>query len=84
MEREGRDDIHNLQRSALLCPKGTIPQQKISTRDKHFTLMGLTLLSGDPVMCILIIAGKKPSALVELGINNDATMVGKEGDEDFF
>ena len=68
----------------LLCPKGTIPQQKISTRDKHFTLMGLTLLSGDPVMCILIIAGKKPSALVELGINNDATMVGKEGDEDFF
>jgi len=46
--------------------------------------MGLTLLSGDPVMCILIIAGKKPSALVELRINNDATMVGKEGDEDFF
>ena len=45
--------------------------------------MGLTLLSGDPVMCILIIAGKKPNALVELGINNDATMVGKEGDEAF-
>ena len=68
----------------LLCPKGTIPQQKISTRDKHFTLMGLTLLSGEPVMCILIIAGKKPNALVEMGINNEATMVGKEGDEDFF
>jgi hypothetical protein len=46
--------------------------------------MGLTLLSGEPVMCILIIAGKKPNALVEMGINNEATMVGKEGDEDFF
>ena len=53
----------------LLCASGTIPQQKISTRDKHFTLMPLTLLTGDPLMCILIISGKKPSAATEMGID---------------
>ena len=67
----------------LLCTKGMIPQQKLSTRDKRFTLIVLILLSGDTVMCVLIIAGKKQNALVEMGINNDATMVGKEGDERF-
>ena len=35
------------------------------------------------MMCILIIAGKRPSALVELGINNSAEIVGEEGDENF-
>jgi len=47
----------------FLCPKGTVPQQKISTRDKYSALMGLTLLSGESVMCVIIIAGKKSNAL---------------------
>ena len=46
--------------------------------------MGLTTLGGEPVMCVLIIAGKKPNALVEKGINNDAETIGGEGDENFF
>ena len=46
--------------------------------------MGLTTLSGVPVMCILIIAGKRPMALVEMGINNSAAIVGEEGDANFF
>jgi len=68
----------------LLCAKGTIPQQKTSTRDKHFTLLPLVLLTGKPLMCVMIIAGKKPDVLVEMGINSAAEMNGKEGDEDFF
>ena len=68
----------------LLCAKGTIPQQKTSTRDKHFTLLPLVLLTGKPLMCIIIIAGKKPDVLVEMGINGAAEMNGEEGDEDFF
>lgn len=34
------------------------------------------------VMCIPIIAGKNPSTLVEMNINNSGKMVGGEGDED--
>ena len=68
----------------LLCAKDAIPQKKTSTRDKHFTLLPLMLLTGEPLMCILIIAGKKPDALVEMGINHTAEMNGEEGDEDFF
>ena len=45
--------------------------------------MGVTLVSGEPVMCVLIIAGTNINELVEMGIKNDATMIGKEGD-DFF
>ena len=41
-------------------------------------------MNGDPLMCILIIADKKPDALVEIGINHTAEMNGNEGDEDFF
>ena len=51
-------------RQLMLCEKGSIPQQKMSTRDKHFTLMGLKTLGGELVMCDLIIIGKKPNVLV--------------------
>ena len=68
----------------LLCASGTIPQQKISTRDKHFTLMPLTLLTGDPLMCILIISGKKPSAATEMEIDQFQEMVCTHDDEEFF
>ena len=67
-----------------LCEKGQIPQQKTSSKDKHFTLMGLTNLKGEPVMCILVIAGKKPKAMVEMGIDSFQDMIGLETDEDFF
>jgi len=45
--------------------------------------MGLITLSGDPVICIIIIAGKQPSALVKMVINNSAQLVGNVGDEIF-
>ena len=34
-------------------------------------------------MCVMIISGKKPDVLVEIGINSAAEMDSKEGDEDF-
>ena len=66
-----------------LCAKGTIPQKKVSNKDKHFTLMGLTSLDGAPVMCVLIIAGKRAKAMTELGIDPLVEMIGLETDEDF-
>lgn len=33
-----------------------IPQRKISTRNKHYTVLGTTLLDGKSLMCIVIMA----------------------------
>ena len=34
-------------------------------------------------MCIIIIANKKPDALIDIGINNSADMIENEGDAKF-
>ena len=41
-----------------LCERGNIPQGKVSKSNKHFTLLGLTLLNGVPLMCVVIFSGK--------------------------
>lgn len=48
-----------------LCELGTIPQRKISTKNEHYTVLGLTLLNRQPLMCVVIMAGKRPKAEVE-------------------
>ena len=67
----------------LICAKGMEPQKKINTKDKHFTLLGLTALNGDPVMCIIIFAGKQEHAVVETGMDVFADQEGEVSDEDF-
>ena len=37
----------------ILCEKGKTPQQKISTKDKQYTVIGLTNLEGLAVMCVV-------------------------------
>ena len=46
-----------------VCATGMVPQQKTITKDKHFTLLGLTTLNGDPFMCVVIFAGKRETKL---------------------
>ena len=67
-----------------LCDKGHTPQQKTSSKDKHFTFMGLINLKGQPVMYILVISGKTPKSMVKMGIDSFQDMIGLETDEDFF
>ena len=67
-----------------LCSPGTIPQRKISTKNKHYTTLGLTLLNGHPLMCVVIMAGEKPKAEVETGIDVFAEAVGNVDDDDYF
>lgn len=43
----------------FLCEKSKTPQQKISTKDKHYTVLGLTNLEGKAEMCVVIFAGTK-------------------------
>ena len=67
----------------MLCERGKTPQLKISTRDKHYTMMGLTSINGKPVMCVVIFAGKRPNALCETGLDLHAPTVGEPSDPDF-
>ena len=67
-----------------LCELGTIPQRKISTKNKHYTVLGLTLLNGQPLMCVVIMAGERPKAQVESGIDFFADAIGSVNDDDYF
>ena len=40
-----------------LCERNFTPQSKTSNKDKRFTSMGLTTLTGKPLMCCVIFKG---------------------------
>ena len=67
-----------------MCEIGTVPQNKVSHNDRHFTVLGFTALDGSPVLCVIIIAGVKQLYEVETGLDMDATIVGDSNDSDFF
>jgi len=67
------------------CEKGSVPQNKVQHTDKHFTLLGFTALSGEPVLCLVIIAGVQESLAVESGIDPFVTEThGDASDKDYF
>ena len=68
----------------FLCEKGKTPQQKISTKDKHYTVLGLTNLEGKAVMCVVIFSGTKRAPLTEMGLDLTADVIGNVGDCNFF
>ena len=43
----------------FLCEKEETPQVKVFTRDKQYTVLGLTSLTGHPVMCVIIVHWKE-------------------------
>jgi len=53
------------------CEHGTIPYNKASHNDRHFTLLGFTALTGEPVLCVVIISGILKAFEVEMGIDID-------------
>jgi hypothetical protein len=69
-----------------ICEKGDEPKTHASKKDKHFTCLGLTALSGDPVMCIVIVDSVKENLLVRTGINVACSEVDERirpGDDEF-
>ena len=68
----------------FVCPKGMVPKQKANTKDKNFTLLGVTALNGDPVMCVVIFAGQRENRLWETGIDIFTEMEGDVSDEHWF
>ena len=67
----------------LLTARGKVPQKRASTRNRKFTLIGLTAFTGEPVMCILIIEGKNPKGNIEAGIDISVTPVGDNKNTNF-
>jgi hypothetical protein len=59
-------------------------RQLATKREKHFTCLGLTLLNGDPLMCVVIIEGKHRNLLVETGIDMEASEQVMEENESQF
>lgn len=64
--------------------KGMVPQLKSNAKDKHYTLLELTTLSGDPVKCVVIFAGVRENRLWETGIDVFAETEGDVSDADYF
>ena len=67
----------------MLTEPGQVSQRNISTKYKHYTLLGLTLLIGEPLMCVLIMAGDNPKPEVETGIDFFAEQIGASTDRDY-
>lgn len=67
----------------MLCETRKTPQQKINTKNKHYTLLGLTALSGKPIMCCVIFSGVNDNVLCETGFDMNAECVGSPDDPDF-
>ena len=64
--------------------KGMVPQLKSNSKDKHYTVLGLTAISGDPVMCVVIFTGTRENRLWETGIDAFAETEGRVSDADYF
>ena len=59
-------------------------QNKSSINDQHFTVLGFTALTGEPVLCMIIVAGVIEAYEVETGIDIDAPVIGDPTDKDYF
>ena len=57
---------------------------KISTKDKHYTVLGVTNLEGKAIMCVVIFSGINRIPLTETGLDLSVVVVGEVGNEDFF
>jgi hypothetical protein len=63
-----------------LCTKHGRPQQQAATKDTHFTALGFTAATGDPVMCAIIFAAKTIEEQWRLGFDAFAEWIGEEND----
>jgi hypothetical protein len=66
-----------------IVPRGTVPKESATTNDNHFTLLGFTAATGEPVMCAIIMEGKSINSDAVTGIDVFAQKVGNETDPDF-
>jgi hypothetical protein len=58
--------------------RGTVAKETVTTNNNHFTVLGFTAATGEPVMCAIIVSRKtmKPEIITSLDV-----LAEKEGDE---
>jgi hypothetical protein len=63
--------------------RGTVAKETVTTNNNHFTVLGFTAATGEPVMCAIIVSGKtmKPEIITSLDVL--AEKEGNETDPDF-
>ena len=67
------------------CKSGMIPQIKAShSNERHFTTLSFTSLSGEVVMCLVIMSGVREMYEIETGIDVEADAFGDPTDPDYF
>jgi hypothetical protein len=59
----------------------TRPQIRAATKDSHFTVLGFTAATGEPVMCAIIFASKELATARVLGYNASAKWQGEDHEE---
>ena len=72
----------NIGGEKFLCERFARPQIKAATKDSHFTVLGFTAATGEPVMCAVIFAAKELRNDWVLGYNGCAPWIGNEADAD--
>jgi hypothetical protein len=61
------DGAHGGERK--IVGKDTVPQESVTTNDNHFTVLGFTSASGEPIMCGIIIEGSKIRSDIVTGMD---------------
>jgi hypothetical protein len=64
-----------------VCGRGTTPKQIVSTRDKHFTVLGVTAATGEPVLCVVIYASENEEGIAANWVTGVDITVVPEKDE---
>jgi len=59
----------------FLCGVGQEPKQRAATADAHFTTLGFTSATGEPIMCAVIFKGTKLDPAWTLGLDPFAFVV---------
>ena len=67
----------------FLVGRGDVSQEKASSANCYFTTIGLTLLTSDPLMFIVIMKGKKARGGVEMGLDPFTEIIGYREDKDY-
>ncbi len=65
----------------FLCEKMARPQIRAATKDSHFTVLGFTAATGEPVMCATIFAAKELGTAWVLGYDTSAEWQGVDHEE---
>ena len=58
--------------------------REITTKDKYYTVFGLTNLEGQAVICVVIFLGTTRAPLTEMGLDLSADVMGNVDDRNFF